>query len=224
MKFDTCLVWELLLLPSNAQTAPNLPSLKGNRWPQEQWVISTVWIRAIYGLTSMNSNEHLNKQGSDSQDQNFRLRNGTTIHSRNRSRISTSILWNGDLISTLIPIPIQKAKKGHEIFLKNGMSFGSNSSGFSCHFSGGNFGLVNQTPEAQLLVPVRFVPHSHRECQTSMDLTFAKSLNFYHKSLWKGTKRLTKMNWFSNEHYTTISGWPKAKFSENSQNHETNWD
>ena len=26
---DTCLVWELL--PFNAQTAPNLPSLKGNR-------------------------------------------------------------------------------------------------------------------------------------------------------------------------------------------------
>ena len=32
VEFDTCLVWELLLLPSNAQTVPNLPSLKGNRW------------------------------------------------------------------------------------------------------------------------------------------------------------------------------------------------
>ena len=31
VEFDTCLVWELLLLPSNAQTAPNLPSLKGAR-------------------------------------------------------------------------------------------------------------------------------------------------------------------------------------------------
>ena len=28
VEFDTCLVWELLLLPSNAQTAPDLPSLK----------------------------------------------------------------------------------------------------------------------------------------------------------------------------------------------------
>ena len=32
VEFDTCLVWELLSLPSNAQTAPDLPSLKGNRW------------------------------------------------------------------------------------------------------------------------------------------------------------------------------------------------
>ena len=30
VEFDTCLVWELLLLPSNAQIAPNLSSLKGN--------------------------------------------------------------------------------------------------------------------------------------------------------------------------------------------------
>ena len=29
VEFDTCLVWELLLLPSNAQTAPNSPFLKG---------------------------------------------------------------------------------------------------------------------------------------------------------------------------------------------------
>ena len=29
--FDTCLVWSFLLLPPHAQTAPNLPSLKGNR-------------------------------------------------------------------------------------------------------------------------------------------------------------------------------------------------
>ena len=28
VEFDTCLFWELLLLPSNAQTAPNLPSLR----------------------------------------------------------------------------------------------------------------------------------------------------------------------------------------------------
>ena len=30
-EFDTCLVWELLLLPSNALTVTNLPSLKGTR-------------------------------------------------------------------------------------------------------------------------------------------------------------------------------------------------
>ena len=29
VEFDTCLVWELLLLPSNGQTALNMPSLKG---------------------------------------------------------------------------------------------------------------------------------------------------------------------------------------------------
>ena len=40
--FDTRLVWELLLLPSNAQNAPNLPSLKGNRWRPYQGVISAV--------------------------------------------------------------------------------------------------------------------------------------------------------------------------------------
>ena len=28
VEFDTCLVWELLLLPSHVQTAPNLPSLR----------------------------------------------------------------------------------------------------------------------------------------------------------------------------------------------------
>ena len=44
MEFNTCLVLELLLLPSNAQTAPNLLSLKGNRW---QGVISAVWMPAI---------------------------------------------------------------------------------------------------------------------------------------------------------------------------------
>ena len=33
--------------PSNAQTAPNLPTLKGNRWRQYRGVISAVWIRAI---------------------------------------------------------------------------------------------------------------------------------------------------------------------------------
>ena len=32
VEFDTCLVWEFLLLPFDAQTAPNLPSLKGARW------------------------------------------------------------------------------------------------------------------------------------------------------------------------------------------------
>ena len=32
VEFDTCLVWELLLLPSNAQTALNFPSLKGARY------------------------------------------------------------------------------------------------------------------------------------------------------------------------------------------------
>ena len=26
---DTCLVWEMLVLPSDAQTAPSLPSLRG---------------------------------------------------------------------------------------------------------------------------------------------------------------------------------------------------
>ena len=31
VEFDPCLVWELLLLPSNAQTAPNSPTLfEGN--------------------------------------------------------------------------------------------------------------------------------------------------------------------------------------------------
>ena len=32
--FDTCLVWELLLPPSNAKTAPNVSSLMGSRWRQ----------------------------------------------------------------------------------------------------------------------------------------------------------------------------------------------
>ena len=42
VEFDTCLVWELLLLPSNAPTAPNLPSLKGARWRHWRGVISAV--------------------------------------------------------------------------------------------------------------------------------------------------------------------------------------
>ena len=32
VEFDICLVWELLFLPSDAQTAPNLPSLKCAKW------------------------------------------------------------------------------------------------------------------------------------------------------------------------------------------------
>ena len=42
------------------------------------------------------------------------------------------------------------------------MSFGSNSSGFSCHFSGGNFGLVNQTP-VLLLQPLRRLTNTHAD-------------------------------------------------------------
>ena len=37
---NSCLVWELLFLPSNAQTAPNSPSLKGARWRHWQGLIS----------------------------------------------------------------------------------------------------------------------------------------------------------------------------------------
>ena len=48
--FDTCLVRELLLLPSNAQIAPSLPSLKGNRWRHYWRMISAVWMPAIDSL------------------------------------------------------------------------------------------------------------------------------------------------------------------------------
>ena len=66
VEFDTCLVWELLLLPSNAQIAPNLSSLKGNirkAWlqlfecfPFPSWLSLTqfskqesLWFTFIYG-------------------------------------------------------------------------------------------------------------------------------------------------------------------------------
>ena len=45
--FDEYLVWEMLVLPSNAQSAPNLPSLKGNRWRYWRGVISAVWMPVI---------------------------------------------------------------------------------------------------------------------------------------------------------------------------------
>ena len=32
VEFDTCLLWDLMWLPSNAQTAPHSPSFKGPRW------------------------------------------------------------------------------------------------------------------------------------------------------------------------------------------------
>ena len=46
VEFDTCLlwIWELLLLSSNARTAPNLPYLK---MATLAGVISAIWIRAI---------------------------------------------------------------------------------------------------------------------------------------------------------------------------------
>ena len=47
VEFDTCLVWELLLLPSYAQTALNLPTLKGARWRHLRGLISAVWIPSI---------------------------------------------------------------------------------------------------------------------------------------------------------------------------------
>ena len=39
LEFDTCLVWELLLLPPNALTAP---SLRGTRWRHWRGLISAI--------------------------------------------------------------------------------------------------------------------------------------------------------------------------------------